>query len=153
MSICRVLSVTQELECRAVLELVVTLGDCWYFVPVSIFTRGLLEIDQALPTVVMTECGHYLKALVHYESLVALNEPGVLQLVYKVREHEDRKVPQSPLIAYLPVLVYSGGISIVTGVILHSEMELMGSPVFCLAQHLETVTKIKTIKSVCLGLP
>ena len=106
-----------------------------------------------MPTVVMTECGRYLKALVHYESLVALNGPGVLQLVYKVKEHEDRKVPQSPLIAYPPVLVYSGGIGIVTGIILRGEMELTGSPVFRLAQHLETVTKIKTVKSVCPGLP
>ena len=153
MSICRVLSITQEHECQAVLEPVIALDDCWYFVPVSIFTRDLLEIDPALSTVVMTECGRYLKALVHYESLVALDGPGVLQLVYKVREHEDRKVPQCPLVAYPPVLVYSGGIGIVTGIVLRGEMELTGSPVFRPAQHLETVTKIKTVKSMCLGLP
>ena len=41
----------------------------------------------------------------------------------------------------------------ITGVVLRGEMELMGSPVFCPAQHLETVTKIKTVKSVCPGLP
>ena len=143
MSIYWVLSVTQERECRAVLKSEIALGDCWYFVPVSIFTRDLLEIDPALPTVVTTECGRYLKALMHYESPVALDGPGVLQLMYKVREHEDRKVPQCPLIAYLQVLVYSGGIGIVTGIVLHGEMELMGSPVFRPAQHLETVTKIK----------
>ena len=152
-SVCQVLSVTQQRQYRAVLEPVVALGKSWYFVPVSIFTGDLLEIDPALPTVVTTKCGHYLQALMHYESPVALNRPGVLQLVYKVREHEDRKVPQSPLVAYSPVLVYSGGISIVMDVILRSEMELMGSPVFCPAQHLEAVTKIKTVKSVCLGLP
>ena len=73
--------------------------------------------------------------------------------MYKVREHEDRKVPPCPLVAYPPVLVYSGGIGIVTGVVLRGEMELMGSPIFCPAQHLETVTKIKTVKSVCPGLP
>ena len=47
MSICRVLSITQECECQAVLELVIALGDCWYFVPVGIFTGDLLEIDPA----------------------------------------------------------------------------------------------------------
>ena len=71
----QVLSITQERECRAVLKSVVALGDCWYLVPVSIFTGDLLEIDLALPTVVTAECGHYLKALVHYESLVALEGP------------------------------------------------------------------------------
>ena len=49
--------------------------------------------------------------------------------------------------------MYSGGIGIIMGVVLHGEMELMGSPIFRPAQHLETVTKIKTVKSVCLGLP
>ena len=153
MSIHRVLSVTQECECRAVLKSEIALGDCWYLVPVGIFTGDLLEIDPALPTVVMAECGRYLQALVHYESPVALDGPGVLQLVYQVREHEDRNVPQCPLIGYPPVLMYSGGIGIVTGIVLRGDMELTGSPVFCPAQHLETVTKIKTVKSVCPGLP
>ena len=114
MGICRVLSVTQEHECRAVLKSVIALGNCWYLVPVSIFTGDLLEIDPVLPMVVPAESGRYLKALVHYESPVALNRPGVLQLVYKVRDHEDCKVPQCPLVAYWLVLVYSGRISIVT---------------------------------------
>ena len=100
-SICQVLSITQECECRAVLKSEIALGDCWYLVPVGIFTGDLLEIDLALPTVVMAECGHYLQALVHYESPVAFNGPGVLKLVYKVREHEDHKVPQCSLIGYL----------------------------------------------------
>ena len=112
-----------------------------------------MKVDPALPTVIMTECSHYLQALVCYENPVALSGPRTLQLVYKVREHEDRKVPQSPLIAYLPVLVYSSRMSIVTDIILRSDMELTGSPVLHLAQHLEAVTKIKTVKSVCLGLP
>ena len=126
---------------------------CWYLVPVGILTGDLLEIDPALPMVVPAESGHYLKALVHYESPVALEGSGILQLVHKMREHEDCKVSQCPLIGYLPVLMYSGGIGIITSVVLHGEMELTGSPVFRLAQHLETVTKIKTVKSVCLGLP
>ena len=153
MSICRVLSVTQECECRTVLKSEIALGDCWYLVPVGIFTGDLLEIDPALPTVVTAECGCYLQALLHYESPVALDGPGVLQLVYKVREHEDRKVPQCPLVGYPPVLMYSGRIGIVTGVVLCDEMELTGSAIFRPAQHLETVTKIKTVKSVCPGLP
>ena len=153
MSICWVLNVTQERECWAVLKSVITLGNCWYLVPVGIFTGDLLEIDPALPTVVTAKCGRYLQVPVHYESPVALDGPGVLQLVYKVREHEDHKVPQCPLVAYPPVLVYSSRIGIVTGVVLRGEMELTGSPIFRLAQHLETVTKIKTVKSVCLGLP
>ena len=45
-----------------------------------------------------------------------------------VGEHEDRKVPQCPLVAYPPVLTYSGGINIVPDVILRSDMELTGSP-------------------------
>ena len=80
-------------------------------------------------------------------------DPELSSSPARVREHEDRKVPQSPLVAYPPVLVYSGGISIVTDVILCSDMELMGSPVLRPAQHLEAVTKIKTVKSVCPGLP
>ena len=130
MSIRRVLSITQECECQTVLKLEITLGGCWYLVPVGIFTGDLLEIGPALPTVVTVECGRYLQALMHYESPVALDGTRVLQLVYKVREHEDRKVPQCPLVGYPPVLMYSGGIGIVTGVVLRGDMELTGSPVF-----------------------
>ena len=67
MSICRVLSVTQECECRAVLKSEIALGDCWYLVPVGIFTGDLLEIGPALPTVVTAKCSRYLQALMHYE--------------------------------------------------------------------------------------
>ena len=49
--------------------------------------------------------------------------------------------------------MYSGGIGIVTGIVLCGDMELTGSPVFRPAQHLETVKKIKTIKSACPDLP
>ena len=151
--ICRVLGITQQHQCQAVLKPKAALGDRPHFIPVSILTGNLLKVDPALPTVVTTKCRRYLQALVRYENLVALSRPGALQLVYEVREHEDRKVPQSPLIAYPPVLVYSGGISIVTDVILRSDMELTGSPVLPSAQHLEAVTKIKMVKSVCPGLP
>ena len=150
---CRVLSITQECECQTVLASEVILGDCWYLVAVGILTGDLLEIDPALPTVVPAESSRYLKALVHYESPVALEGSGILQLVHKMREHEDRKVSQCPLVGYPPVLMYSSRIGIITGVVLRVEMELTGSPVFCPAQHLETVTKIKTVKSVCPGLP
>ena len=150
---CWVLSITQECECRTVLVSEIVLGDCWYLVPVGILTGDLLEIDLALPTVVPAESGHYLKALVHYQSPVALEGSGILQLVHMMREHEDRKVPQCPLISYPLVLMYSSGIAIITGIVLCGEMELTGSPVFHLAQHLKTVTKIKTVKSVCPVLP
>ena len=150
---CRVLSVTQECECWTVLVSEIVLGDCWYLVPVGILTGDLLEIDPALPTVVPAESGCYLKALVHYESPVALEGSGILQLVYMMGEHEDCKVPQCPLVSYPPVLMYSGGIAIITGIVLRDEMELMGSPIFRPAQHLKTVTKIKTVKSVCPVLP
>ena len=150
---CRVLSVTQECECRTVLVSKIILGNLWYLVPVGILTGDLLEIDPALPTVVPAQSGHHLKALMHYESPVALEGSGILQLVHKMRKHEDCKVPHCPLIGYPLVLMYSGGIGIITGVVLRGEMELTGSPVFRLAQHLETVTKIKTVKSVCPGLP
>ena len=149
---CQVLSVTQECECQTVLVSEVILGNCWYLVPVSILTGDLLEIDPALPMVVPAKSSRYLKALMHYESPVALEGSGILQLVHKMREHEDRKVSQCPLIGYLPVLMYSGGIGIIMGIVLHGKMELMGSPVFRPAQHLETVTKIKMVKSVCPGL-
>ena len=148
-----VLSITQECEHRTVLVSEVVLGNCWYLVPFGILTGDLLEIDPALPTVVPAKSGHYLKALVHYESPVALEGSGILQLVHRMREHEDRNFSQCPLVGYPLVLMYSGGIGIITGVVLHSKMELTGSPVFCPAQHLETVTKIKTVKSVCPGLP
>ena len=115
--------------------------------------EDLLEISPALPTVVTAECSRYLQALVRYESPVAFDGPGVLQLVYKVTEHEDRKVPQCPLVGYPPVLMYSGRIGIVIGVVLRGKMELTGFPVFQPAQHLKTVTQIKTVKSVCTGLP
>ena len=150
---CRVLSITKECECQTVLVSEIVLGDCWYLVPVSILTGDLLQIDPALPTVVPAESGHYLKALMHYESLVALEGSGIIQLVHKMRQHEDRKVSQCPLVGYPLVLMYSGRIGIITGIVLRGEMELMGSPIFRPAQHLETVTKIKTVKSVCPGLP
>ena len=149
----RVLSITQECECWTVLVSEIILGDCWYLVPVGILTGDLLEIDLALPTVVPAESGHYLKALMYYESLVALEGSRILQLVHMMGEHENRKVPQCPLISYLPVLMYSGRIAIITGVVLCGKMELMGSPILRPAQHLKTVTKIKTVKSVCPVLP
>ena len=149
----RVLSVTQECECQTVLVSEIVFGDLWYLVPVGILTGDLLEIDPALPTVVPAESGRHLKALMHYESPVALKGSRILQLVHKMRKHEDRKVPQCPLIGYLPVLMYSSGIGIIMGVVLCSEMELTGSPIFHPAQHLETVTKIKMVKSVWSGLP
>ena len=77
----------------------------------------------------------------HNESPVALEGPGILQLVHKMRKHEDRKVPQCSLVGYPPVLMYSGSIGVVAGVVLRGYMELTGSPVFRLAQHLETVNK------------
>ena len=150
---CQVLSITQECEHRTVLESEIALGDHWFLVPVSILTGDLLEIDPALPMVVPAESGCYLKALVHYESLVALEGSGILQLVHKMREHEDHKVPQCPLVGYPLVLMYSGRIGIVMGIVLCGEMELTGSPIFRPAQHLETVTKIKMVKSVCPGSP
>ena len=131
----------------------IILGDLWYFVPVGILTGSLLEVDLALPTMVPAESGCYLKAFMHYEGPVALEGSRILQLVHKMRKHEDRKVPQCSLIGDPSVLMYSGGIGVVTGVVLCGYMELMGFPVFHLAQHLETVTKIKTVKSVCPGLP
>ena len=152
MGVRRVLSITQECERRTVLMLEITLGDLWYFVPVGILTGDLLEIDPVLPTMVPAKSGHHLKALMHYESLVALKGSGILQLMHKVRKHEDRKVPQCSLISYPPVLMYAGGIDVVTGIVLRGCMELLGSPVLP-AQHLETVTKIKMVKSVCPGLP
>ena len=89
----------------------------------------------------------------HNQSPVALKGAGALQLVHIVREHEDRKVPQCPLVGYPLVLMQSGGQSIITHVVFSSIMELTGSSVFRPAQHLETVTKIKTVKSVFPGLP
>ena len=149
----QILSVTQECECWTVLVLEIVLGDLWYLVPVGILTGDLLEIDPVLPTMVLAESGCHLKALMHYESPVALEGSGILQLVHKMRKHEDCKVPQCPLVGYAPVLMYSCSIGVIMGVVLHGYMELMGSPVFHPAQHLETVTEIKTVKSVCQGLP
>ena len=149
----QVLSITQESECRTVLVPEIILADLWYFVPVGILTGDLLEIDPVLSTMVPAKSGCHLKALMCNESLVALEGPGILQLVHRIRKHEDRKVPQCSLVGYLPVLMYSGGKGVVTGVVLHGYMELTGSPIFHPAQHLETVTKIKTVKSVCPGLP
>ena len=114
----RVLSITQECECRTVLVSEIILGDLWYLVPVGILTGDLLEIDPALPMVVPAESSCHLKALMHYESPVALGGSGFLQLVHKMRKHEDRKVPKCPLIGYPPVLMYSSGIGIITGVVL-----------------------------------
>ena len=108
----------------------IILGDLWYFVPVGILTGDLLEVDPALPMMVPAERGHYLKALMHYEGPVALEGSGILQLVHKVRKHEDRKVPQCSLVGYPSVLMYSGGIGVIMGVVLCGYMELMGSPIF-----------------------
>ena len=124
----RILSITQECEHRTVLMLEIILGDLWYFVPVGILTGDLLEVDPALPVMVPAESGRYLKALMHYESPVALEGSGILQLVHKVRKHEDRKVPQCSLVGYPPVLMYSGSIGVITGVVLRGYTELTGSP-------------------------
>ena len=62
----RVLSVTQECECRTILVPEIILGDFWYLIPVGILTGDLLEVDPALPMVVAAESSHHLKALVHY---------------------------------------------------------------------------------------
>ena len=131
----------------------IILADLWYFVSVGVLTGDLLEVDPALPTIVPAKSGRHLEAFMCDESPVALEGPRILQLVHRMRKHEDRKVPQCPLIGYPPVLMYSGSVGIVTGIVLHGYMELTGSPVFRPAQHLETVTKIKTVKSVCPGLP
>ena len=131
----------------------IILGDLRYFVPVGILTGDLLEVDPALPTMVPAKSGRYLKAFMHYKGPVALEGSGILKLVHKVRKHEDRKVPQCSLVSYPSVLMYSGSVGVITGVVLRGYMELTDSPIFCLAQHLETVTKIKTVKSVCPGLP
>ena len=101
---CRVLGVTEERECWTVLMLEIILSYCWHLVPVGILTF-LLVTHLALPLVVPAKSCRYLKALVHHESLVALKGPGTLQLVHIMREHEDRKVPQCPLIGYTPVLM------------------------------------------------
>ena len=124
----RVLSVTQESERRTVLVPEIILANLWYFVPVGILTGDLLEIDPALPMMVLAESSRHLKALLHNQSPVALEGPGILQLVHKMRKHEDHKVLQCSLIGNLPVLMYSGGIGVVTGVVLRGYMELMGSP-------------------------
>ena len=87
------------------------------------------------------------------QSPVALEGTGALQVVHIVREHEDHKVPQSSLIRYPPVLMESGRQCIITHVISCGVMKLTGSSIFCPAQHLETVTKIKTVKSEYGGLP
>ena len=131
----------------------IILGDLWYFVPVGILTGSLLEVDPALPMMVLAESSCYLKAFMHYKGPVALKGCGILQLVHKMRKHEDRKVPQCSLVGDPSVLMYSGCIGVIMGLVLCGYMELMGSPVFRLTQHLETVKKIKTVKSVCPGLP
>ena len=73
-------------------------------VPVGILTF-LLVTHPALPPVIPAKSCHYLKALVHHESPVALEGPRTLQVVHVVREHEDRKVPQCPLVGYMLVLM------------------------------------------------
>ena len=141
-----IFSITQECERQTVLMPEIILGDLWYLVPVGILTGDLLEVDPALPTMVPAESGCYLKAFMHYEDPVALEGSRILQLVHKVRKHEDRKVPQCSLVGYPSVLMYSGGIGVITGVVLRGYMELTGSPVFRLAQHLETVKRSKWLR-------
>ena len=99
-----VLGITEECERRTVLMPEILLRHCRHLVPVGILTF-LLVTHPALPPVVPAKSCHYLKALVHHESLVALEGPGTLQVVHIMREHEDRKVPQCPLIGYMPVLM------------------------------------------------
>ena len=100
----RVLGVTEERECQTVLMPEIVLGYYWHLVSVSILTF-LLVTHPALPPVIPAKSCHYLKALMHCESPVALEGPGTLQVVHVMREHEDRKVPQCPLIGYMPVLM------------------------------------------------
>ena len=89
---CQVLGATEERECRTVLMLEIVLSYCRHLVPVSILTF-LLMTHLALPLVVPAKSSRYLKALMHHESLVALEGSRALQLVHIMREHEDCKVP------------------------------------------------------------
>ena len=100
----RVLGVTEECECRTVLMPEIVLGYCRHLVPVGILTF-LLVTHPALPPVILAKSCRYLKALVHHKSPVALKGPGTLQVVHVMREHEDRKVPQCPLVGYMLVLM------------------------------------------------
>ena len=100
----RVLGVTEERECRTVFMPEIVLRYCRHLVSVGILTF-LLMTHPAMPLVVPAKSSHHLKALMHHESLVALKGSGALQLVHVMREHEDRKVPQCPLVWYLSVLM------------------------------------------------
>ena len=100
----RVLGVTKEHEHRTVLMPEIVLRYCRHLVPVGILTFLLVTYLALLPVVPAKSC-HYLKALMHHESPVALEGPRTLQVVHVMREHEDRKVPQCPLIGYMPVLM------------------------------------------------
>ena len=100
----QVLGITEERECRTVLTPEIVLGYYRHLVPVGILTL-LLVTHLALPPVIPAKSCRYMKALVHHESSVALEGPRTLQVVHIMREHEDRKVPQCPLIGYTPVLM------------------------------------------------
>ena len=82
----------------------IVLGYYRHLVPVGILTF-LLVTHPVLPPVIPAKSCRYLKALVHHESPVALKGPVTLQVVHVMREHEDRKVPQCPLVGYTPVLM------------------------------------------------
>ena len=87
----RILSAPQEREGWTVFVPEIALGDRRYPVPVSVLTF-LLGAYPALPPVVMTQGGHYVKAFVYHQSPVALKGSGILKKVNMVREHQNRKV-------------------------------------------------------------
>ena len=89
---CWILSAPQERKCWTVFVPEVALGNRQYPVPVSVLTF-LLGAYPALPPVVTTLGGRYIKAFVHHQSPVALKGSGILKKVNMVREHQNRKVP------------------------------------------------------------
>ena len=80
---------------------------------------------------------------------MALQGPGVLQMVNIMGEHENGKIPQSPFISDLSALVWAGRYGIVMDIVLGGPVKFTGTAVLGPADHLEAVTKIEMFK--CLG--
>ena len=82
---------------------------------------------------------------------VALQGPSVLYVVYVVREHQNREVPEGSFIGDPLVLRLSGGV--VAYINFGCQVELPSTAVLGLAYYLEAVTKIKIFISLSGVLP
>ena len=120
MSLGLVLSISQEDKCGAILVSKVPRTYSWHAHPVRFIP--VFQFYLSLPTVEMAQGPHHHQTFKCHQRLVALQGPGVLQMVDVMGEHQDHEVSESSLVGEPLVLGLSGGV--VTHIVFSSKVEL-----------------------------